>query len=159
MLNVLVCQKSNWVSGVQSVCSRNWSAKRPTGVQCGHLHVGLPNVQLGQWSPKSSLAQLVYQMSNCVSGVQMFACAIIFQMSKWVGGSKVCARRAIIWCLCMYRKLVITGNKAIPSSSSRWHLCLHARLFVNWDLLGWYFDCVFSETILVIKYRGIVLLR
>ena len=78
------------------------------------------------------------------------------QMSNWVSGSNACT---IVSCLCMYSKLFITGNKAIPSSSSRWHLCLHARLFVNWDLLGWYFGCVFSETILVKKYLGMVLLR
>ena len=144
---------------------------------------GLPNVQLGQWSPKWSLAQLVGQMSNNVGGVQcgcllgwfakcptgsveskMFACAIVLphiQLGLWI--QCVCSLNvqlgqwiqyvcAIVSCLCMRSKLFITGNKAIPSSSSRWHLCLHARLFVNWDLLGWYFGCVFSETILVNKY-------
>ena len=132
MLNVLVCQMSNWVSGVQSVCSRNWFAKCPTGsvesneVACAF---SLPNVQLGQWSPKCSLVQLVCQKSNCIGASNEFAHAIGLlnvQLGRWI--QCLCA---IVSFLCMYSKLFVTGNKAIPSSSSRWHLCLHARLFVN----------------------------
>ena len=47
----------------------------------------LPNVQLGQWSPKCSLAQLVCQMSNCVSGVQNVRSCDYFpnvQMGRWI---------------------------------------------------------------------------